>query len=289
MNVSCQRRTDGPVAPGREAWTAQGLTAVEVIIVLALLSLLLASVTGLLISQQRSYTRNADVASTRSAARLAAELLASEVRGLNVAVGDLYGLAVDSLAIRSTTGIGIVCGFSGRSLAVRRISGVFGDAPTDSARLFVERTTALAGDDEWLVVRIAASRAAVSPVCPDGAPPDRSLVLDRDLEGITVGSPIRSFRPYVYKPYVGGDGDWWLGQRLRNGRIQPVAGPLAPPGEGGLRLAFADAFGAPTADPAAVARVSITVTAHGRVRYPWRGLRTVFTDSLTTVAWVRGY
>lgn len=289
MNGSRRRRTDGPIAPGRGTLTAQGLTAAELIVVLALLSLLLVSVTGLLISQQRYYMRNADVASTRSAARLAAELLASELRGLNVAAGDLYGFGVDSLAIRSTTGIGIVCASSGRTLAVRRISGVFGDLATDSARLFVEHTTGFARDDEWLVARIEASRAAASPVCPDGAPPDRSLVLDRDLEGISVGSPIRSFRPYVYKQYVGGDGDWWLGQRLRNGRIQPVTGPLAPPGEGGLRLAFADAFGAPTADPAAVSRVAISVTARGRVRYPWRGLRTVFTDSVTTMVWVRGY
>jgi hypothetical protein len=267
----------------------RGLTAVEVIVVLALFSLLLVSVTGLLISQQRYYMRNADVASTRSAARLAAELLASELRGLNVAGGDLYGFAADSLAIRSTTGIGIVCGFSGRTLAVRRISGVFGDLPTDSARLFVEHATGLARDDEWLVASIEASRAATLPVCPDGAPPDRSLVLDRDLEGISVGSPLRSFRPYVYRLYVGGDGDWWLGQRLRHGRLQPVTGPLAPPGDGGLRLTFADESGVSTADPAAVARVAISVTARGRVRYPWRGVRTVFKDSVTTVVWVRGY
>jgi hypothetical protein len=64
---------------------------------------------------------------------------------------------------------------------------------------------------------------------------------------------------------------------------------LAPPGEGGLRLAFADESGVSTADPAAVARVAISVTARGRVRYPWRGVRTVFKDSVTTVVWVRGY
>lgn len=289
MNDSGQRRMERPSALGDGECAAHGLTAVEVIVVLALLSVLLVSVTGLLISQQRYYLRNADIASTRSAAQIAAELLASELRGLSVTDGDLYGFAMDSLAIRSTTGIGIVCGFSGRTLAVRRISGVFGDLPTDSARLFVEHTAGRVSDDEWIIARIETSRPAVSSVCPDGTPPDRSLILDRDLEGISVGSPLRAFRPYVYKPYVGGDGDWWLGQRLRNGRMQPVTGPLMPPGGGGLRLAFAAEDGAPTADPAAVSRVAISVTARGRVRYPWRGLKAVFTDSVTTSVWVRGY
>jgi prepilin-type N-terminal cleavage/methylation domain-containing protein len=267
----------------------RGFTAIEVIVVLTLLSLLVAAAAGVLISQQRYYTRHADVAATRGAARVAAELLAAELRGVSVDGGGLYGFASDSLAIRSSTGIGIVCGVSGRTLVLRRVSGVFGDLPTDSALLFVEHATDSPVDDEWWVARIEASRMATSPACVDGAPPDVSLVLSRDLEGVGVGSPVRSFRPYVYKLYLGGDGRWWLGQRLRNGRMQPVTGPMAPPGESGLRLRFLDPTGAPTDDPARVARVGISIIAEGRVRYPWRGMRAVFKDSLAVAAWVRRY
>lgn len=289
MSGSWRRSFGGGFALDRRARDRWGWTAVEVIVVLGLLALLSASVTGVVISQQRFYTRNADVAGTRGAARVAAELLTSELRGVSAAGGGLYGFAADSVAIRSSTGIGIVCDASPRTLVLRRVSGVFGELATDSVLVFVENATGAAFDDQLRVARIEASRTAAAPTCPDGAPPDISLVLDRDLPGVSVGSPVRSFRPYTYRLYMGGDGWWWLGQRLRDGRIQPIVGPLAAPAEGGLRLAFLDATGAATSDPASVARVVISIVARGRVRYPWRGVRTVFTDSVTTTVWVRGF
>ncbi len=271
------------------AWTRRGLTAVEVLIVLGLFTLVLASATAILISQQRFYSRNADVASTRSATRTAAELLSAELRSVNAAGGGLYGFGPDSLAIRSTTGVGLVCGVSGRTVVLRRVSGAFGNLQTDSVLMFVEHGSNTATDDEWVIAGIAGSRAAASSVCPDGVPPDVVLSLDRDIVGASVGSPIRSFRPYVYKLYVGGDGRWWLGQRLRNGRMQPVTGPFAPPAQNGLRLEYATRLGSTALDPAAVALVTISVRAQGRLRYPWRGLKSVFADTLTTAVWLRGF
>jgi hypothetical protein len=274
---------------GRIEWERQGITTLEVIVFLCLFSLVLASASAILIGQQRFYSRNADVASTRSAARTAAELLTAELRGLSAAGGGLYGFAPDSLAIRSTTGVGIVCAVSGSTLVSRRVSGVFGDLPTDSVVIFVEHETNSAGDDELVVARVEESRAASSPICPDGAPPDVALNLDRVIDGVGIGSPIRSFRPYVYKLYVGGDGRWWLGQRLRSGRTQPITGPFAPPAQGGLRLSYSTPLGVAAVEPAAVAVVKIRVKAQGRLRYPWGGLKRVFTDTVTTAVWVRGY
>jgi len=267
----------------------RGLTAIEVLIVLSLLSLVLASATAILISQQRFHSRNADVAATRSTARTAAELLTAELRGINPAGGGLYGFAPDSVAIRSTTGVGIVCGLSGNTLVLRRVSGVFGDLQTDSLLMFVEHEPFWASDDEWIVARIEAARPATAPDCADGASPDVALTLDRELGGIRVGSPIRSFRPYVYRLYTGGDSRWWLGQRLRGGRIQPVTGPFAPPTQDGLRMEYVTRLGTAAVDPAAVAVVRLSVKAQGRLRYPWRGHKSLFTDSLTTAVWLRGF
>jgi hypothetical protein len=215
--------------------------------------------------------------------------LTAELRGVSAAGGGLYGLSSDSLAMRSTTGLGIVCGISGRTLVLRRVSGVFGDLQTDSVLLFVEHEADNAGDDELVVARIETSRAADSPICPDGAPPDLALSLDREIEGARVGSPVRSFRPYIYKLYLGGDGRWWLGQRLRNGRMQPVTGPFAPPAQHGLRIEYTTRSGADALDPAEVALVRISVKAQGRLRYPWRGTNSVFTDTVTTAVWLRGF
>ncbi len=287
--IGSQREGTGRVvAVGRGESTRRGLTAVEVLIVLCLFSLVLASATAVLISQQRFYSRNADVASTRSAARTAAELLTAELRGISAAGGGLYGFAPDSVAIRSTTGIGIICGLYERTVILRRVSGVFGDLQTDSALIFVENGANSAIDDELIVAGIGGSQPAASPLCSDGAPPDVALSLDRDIEGARVGSPIRSFRPYVYKLYVGGDGRWWLGQRLRNGRMQPVTGPFAPPAQNGLRFEYATRSGAAAVDPTGVALIRILITAQGRLRYPWRGLKSVFTDTVTTAVWLRG-
>lgn len=267
----------------------RGLTAIEVLVVLSLFAFVLASAGAILISQQRFYSRNADVAATRSAASAAAELLTAELRGISAAGGGLYSFAPDSLAIRSTTGVGIVCGVSGRTLAVRRVSGAFGELPTDSVLLFVEHEADTAWDDERVVARIIASRQAAAPMCPDGAPADAALSLDREIEGVGVGSPIRSFRPYVYRLYVGGDGRWWLGQRLRNGRIQPVTGPFAPAAEQGLHMEFATGSDAAASEPADVALVRLSIKTQGRLRYPWRGTQSVFIDTVRTAVWLRGY
>jgi hypothetical protein len=277
------------IVAGRNELNRWGLTAIEVLIVLGLLSLVLASTTAILMSQQRFYSRNADVAATRNAARTAAALLTAELRGVNPSGGGLYGFAPDSVAIRSTTGIGIVCGFSGSTLVLRRVSGVFGDLQTDSVLLFVEHEPDRASDDEWVVARIEATRPTTTPDCTDGAPPDNALTLDREVGGVRVGSPIRAFRPYVYRLYTGSDGRWWLGQRLRGGRIQPVTGPFAPPAQYGLRMEYITRLGAAALDPTAVALVRLSMKAQGRLRYPWRGQRSLYTDSVTTAVWLRGY
>lgn len=266
----------------------QGHTIVEVAVMLGLLSAVLASAAAVLIAQQRFYSRNADIASTRDAARLAAAVLTAELRSVNASGGDIYGIGPDSVALRSTTGLGVVCSVSGHSVALRRVTGTFGELETDSAFVFVENSLHTTIDDRLVVVRIRESRLGSAALCPDGLPADVSLGFDRDVPGASTGSPVRAFRPYVYKLYAGQGGKWWFGQRLRSGRMQPIAGPFAPPSKGGLRLEYQSQAGVPTDDPLQVAHVNIAMLAQGRLRYPWRGLKDAYSDSVSTAVTPRG-
>lgn len=53
--------------------------------------------------------------------------------------------------------------------------------------------------------------------------------------------PARVWRVVRYVAYRASDGDWWLGERSCTpgcAPAQPIAGPLLPPNQGGLRFAF---------------------------------------------------
>ncbi len=105
-------------------------------------------------------------------------------------------------------------------------------------------------------------------VCPGNRPADLSLVVDAPIGGTIAGAPVRGFRPYVYKLYAGPTDDWWLGQRLRSGVVQPLAGPFAEPASGGLRLEYLNAAGTAAREPGEVVQVRIQVRALSR----WPGV-----------------
>ena len=253
----------------------------------ALFVIVLASVHAVIFSQHRFYVSQARIAETRAASRIAAGVLAGELRGASSSGGDLYIIASDSVALRSAVGYGVVCGVDGQALRLWRSTGTFGSSVTDSVIVFLEHDFATAEDDEWGVARINAVKSARSDACGDGFAAEYELELDRELEGVTIGSPVRAFRPYVYKLYRGSGGNWWLGQRLRQGRLQPVVGPFAPPASGGLRLEYLNDVGAPTTDRHAVVRVRISVVARSERPIPRRNGLHFSTDSLSTVVFLR--
>ncbi len=213
-------------------------------------------------------------------------MLAAELRVVSPGAGDLYAIATDSVALRSYTGFGFVCGVEGRAIGVRKLAGTFGAALNDSVLVFVGDGRSPVGDGAWAAARVGTARQAAAGRCPDGAPPDAVLVTDWAVGGV-VGGPVRAFRPYVYRLYRGGDGHWWLGRRLRGGRIQPVTGPFADPTAGGLRLEFRGRTGQPTAEARAVTQVGISVRALSPRPVPGKRGPELFHDSLSTVVFLR--
>jgi prepilin-type N-terminal cleavage/methylation domain-containing protein len=264
-----------------------GYTLIEVAVALTLSSLIVVSAYLSLVTLSRFYAVQTAAAEARDAARVATEVLAAELRAVSPGGGDLYAVGVDSVALRSTTGLGVICAVSGTAVSLRRVTGSFGDADTDSALLFVEGDPDTSLDDAWRAAGTREVRSGGEGACPDGRAPTHRVVFDRSVDGARVGSPVRGFRPYVYKLYRGRDRSWWLGQRLRNGRIQPLAGPFAAPGGGGLRLEYLDRSGRVTSDAARVAQVGIRVRARSERRVPKRGGAGFLIHDLSTAVYLR--
>lgn len=271
--------------PGSLGRIGRGHTLVEVIIVLALLPLLLAAGYGALAAAHRFYLHQTQRMKVRESALTAIEVLAAEFRALSPAAGDIYAMAPDSVALRSTVGSGFVCRALGASVSLWRVSGIIGGSVADSALIFAEGTSPFHDDDTVLTARIVAATPGGDPVCPGGAASQRELIVDPPIEGVTTGAAVRAFRPYVYRLYRGSDGRWWFGQRPRGGIIQPIAGPFAPPAEGGLELRWLTAAGVAATRTDEVARVDIRVGSRARRRVG--GGAPFVVDSLRAIVAVR--
>lgn len=267
-----------------------GYSLVEMLMVLALLSLIMASIYAVLREHRRYYATQARTSQLRDAIGVAAELLASELRKASPP-GDFYSLEPDSLAVRSTVGMGIACSTStAAGLRIRLLTGSFGDGRADSLSIYRELEPSHPdGGGVWEAVGVREVDHGAAGRCPDGRPADLTLHLenpDATATPLSVGAPVRAFRPYVYRLYARG-GQWWLGQRLRGGSIQPVVGPLADPGSGGLRLQYMNADGAEVTDPGALSVVRVTLRSTAVVRLP-RGRATEEPgDSISLIIYLR--
>ncbi|KPK80002.1 MAG: hypothetical protein AMS25_10565 [Gemmatimonas sp. SM23_52] len=228
---------------------------------LSVAAVVLVSVAAVLLGQYRYYAAHAQRAATRDAARIAAEVLGAELRALSPAAGDLYAISPDSVALRSSTGLGVVCTVNGNHIGLRWVTGSFADSDADSVLIFRDGDPGTALDDSWAALGSRWVGSGGAGRCPDGRSAELELAVDGSLAGVAVGAPVRGFRAYVYKLYLGRDGRWWLGQRLRHGRVQPIVGPFAPPDSGGLRLEYLSRIGIPTRDPREVVQVRVSVKA----------------------------
>jgi hypothetical protein len=219
-------------------------------------------------------------------ARVALGVLSAELRAASPESGDLYAIDEDSVALRSYNGFGAVCASYGDEVTLRRIAGTFSGSRSDSILVFLDNAFDTSGA-AWGSAAVVAARVAKGGDCPDGKRPDVVLRLAKGIDDVAVGAPVRAFRPYVYRLYRGRDSRWWLGQRLRGGRLQPVAGPFSDPATGGMRLEFLDRTGRPAVDARRVGRVRISVLAQSLWPVPGKTGPAFVHDSLSTVVLLR--
>lgn len=241
---------------------SRGYTLVEVLIAMILTGIVVAVMLKALTVQKKFYARQARILDARHAMRASATILASEFRELSASAGDIYALAPDSIALRSTVAFGIICNVdvTGGRLSLTHTTGHFRLEGADSVVVFVEGSPVFA-DDSWRALPVIGT-AVFGPNCASGQTPHRVVSVSGSLADITAGSPVRVFRPYVYGLFQMDD-RWWLGRRSRaaGSTYIPVAGPLAPPAFQGLMLTYRDSLGVPTTNRSEVARVEITVRA----------------------------
>lgn len=125
--------------------------------------------------------------------------------------------------------------------------------------------------NEWRTAIVAAGTQRPSASCPAGGM-RLTLAAALPTSAPVRAVPTRVWRAVRYMTYRAGDGSWWLGERQCTagcGAAQPIAGPLLPPAQGGLRLrAVLDADGRPRALDVTVRAVVATHAASQSSRLP---------------------
>ncbi len=238
----------------------RGFTLVEVLVAMALTGIVVAGTLQALSAQKKFYARQARILDARHALRASATILTAELRETSSPGQDLYAIAPDSVALRSTLGFGIVCNVVGSSLQLTHVSGHFRSEAGDSVLVFVENSVS-DWDDVWRVLPVTGLSMS-GPNCPAGIAAERVVSVTGNVSGIWTGAPVRLFRPYVYGLFEM-DGRWWLGRRNRTAGFTyvPVAGPLAPRTQNGLRLTYFRQNGTTTLNGLEVVRVNVSVRA----------------------------
>lgn len=300
----------------------RGVTLMEMMVVLVMLSLVVGSLMTVLVRQQRFYTGTNEIIQTKASARQAIDVLSSELRGISTGTRfgapngvDIYAMSDSSLRFRSQFGASVVCTID----ATRRILSLppqtMGAQNSltmfltqaragDSVFVFDEGATPGTNDDVWR--RFSITNNPATATCPN-APVGFTATAGEAAAGIQVtlnlalpatvviGAPIRFFRPATYSLYQNG-GDWWLGYVTCPANAcsqrQPVSGPYrpyaAPGGASGLSFAYFDSTGAVTADPRQVARVDVIARSQSQYNLNAANVRNQkYQDSLAVSVAVR--
>lgn len=251
------------VTPRRRA--PPGFTLVELLVVVVLAGVVMGAICRLLLANQRFYRAQAQVLDVEEGLRALAQLVPAELRELSARGGDIVGMGPDSISLRAMRGFGVICAppDPAAGAVVVADSLTFGWRAVDPARdrtlVFRDGDPASADDDRWLDLGV--SSVSVHAACGDGSPGTRLRFsgATADLDGVSAGSPLRTFERVTYRLYTDDQGLSWLGERGFSAggwsALSPVAGPLRR--FDGLAFRYYDSAGAPTAVPAAVVRIGV--------------------------------
>lgn len=247
-----------------------GFTLIELIIAVAMASIVLGAVYRILVNNQRFYRAQSQIVDVQQNVRAVAEILPAELRELDAADGDILAMSDTSLTIKAMRGITSICAapdVANGKITVRN-SLTYGyravDPTRDSVLVFADGNTQVSTDDTWLHAPAAVVTTGVT--CTDGSAATRYTLTGMvggiaQLANVTDGSPVRTFEVVNYRLYDDGTGTWWVG--VRNyvsgawAATSPVAGPLRP--RDGIGFTYYDAGGAVTATRANVAQIAIAV------------------------------
>ena len=284
-----------------------GFSLTKLIVAIALFGVLAATLTGILVNQQRLYVASSEIIEARSNVRQAADILPSELRGISPARGDIYAMSAMSIEFRLPTGSAVACEIDSsrtsltippQTTSAHSGASAWLRAPEygDSLLIYDHGATNSASDDAWRIHALAAGLttgtcSAFTSTAAEAAL-GHTLSLASPLPStVASGASIRFFRRARYELYDAANGQGYLGfsdclatRTPACSTKQPVSGPYIRVGSptSGLLLSYFDSSGASTADPRRVARIDVTTRARSRsaMRLPGRPLGD-FTDSLS--------
>jgi prepilin-type N-terminal cleavage/methylation domain-containing protein len=281
----------------RTASGRRGFSVVELMVVIVLLGIVMGSLMGVISKQQRFYRGAREIMETRGSVRQGIEVLRAELRGASSVGGDLYPnqLNETSIELRSTTGSSVICSIpaiGGNGLVVPPagqlgttanpggVLSMWRDEPQigDSVLIYDAGPLGDVDDDSWTPLREITGVAPVVGACggtpfvtaDDAGKSGYALTVSPALTiTIPVGTPIRVFRRVRYELFQASDARWYLGfsecQPSRSPVCSPleaVSGPYRPlsqVGQSGVGFYYYDVNGAPTTNPALVAKIDVAV------------------------------
>ncbi len=259
----------------------RGFSLVELIVILALSTIVMGGLTSVLVRQQRFYRGTADLIETRSQIRQAAGIIPSDLRGVSTVGGDILSISDTSMVFWATIGQAVACTAVGLAdyidippltLANGNTLASFTTTPGagDTVYVYHNGATDAAVDDHWEAYGITGPPTTSTIACASFASgvdlntPRYRFPLSGPLAAdISVGTPLRFVRRTRYSLYQADDQAWYLGYCSPDcvGAPQPIAGPFLS-GSGankGVSFSYQNSAGAVTAIPADVAQISIVV------------------------------
>ena len=283
----------------------QGFSLVELMIVAALSAVVMTAIYQTLVVQQKSNRQLNAVVATQQTLRTSMQFLQGEFRELGATSGDIVAAAPESLTFRALRKAGIVCAHaSATALDVYKMGSDFSNG--DSVLFFADRGDKGFANDTVRLGVISAAPGAAGGSCatiPAGRPwSSMTMAAERltvtlaagALTDISDGAVIRSYEKLTYGVFSK-NGSYVLGRR--NGgstdTVVTLIGPLAPPGQAGLKLEYFDTLNQalPTGSLSAanvklIGRIKLTL----RGSTPGAGSSThpTYSDTLVTNIYLRG-
>ena len=296
-----------------------GTSLVELMVALALFGIIGLATLRSLDRQARFHAGVLTILEARSQHAAAHEAVATEVRSLSSAAGDIARLSDSAIVFRLPVGAGLTCALATDTLYLAPDSVAAGQQfaafrtapqPGDTAWLFNESATDLAVDDAWVGLPISAvirapGQCAASPLVHPSLDAGRSswrlAVADTVPGTVLPGAPVRLTRTARFALYRGSTNEHWLGFTEilpATGTwitIQPVSGPYLPfnagaPAASGIALLGRDSSGVSLSPASATLSAAIALSTRTRTTRTVRidGLvRGLYADSLHSLISLR--
>ncbi|HEX6058621.1 MAG TPA: type II secretion system protein, partial [Gemmatimonadaceae bacterium] len=208
-----------------------GMTLVELLISMLLLSFVMGTILTVVMRQQRFYRSASEIMETRGQLRSAISILPVELRGVSTQVRNATGAVIDSdiramgptsIEVRSTFGGGVVCDIDGSTVTLYpdelasnglRIGGFLYEPGVGDIVYFLNNGEGGSADDSW-EQRVIGAAPTTNAKCTAGiagataadlALPRREITLSAAPSAdIAVGAPVRVSRTVEYALYQDG-------------------------------------------------------------------------------------